>query len=44
MTAPRSPAGLPWNGAGGASGSVPWNIVVLLTLLTLLPSLRLYPN
>src|ERR1700690_3574171 len=28
-------------GVGGASGSVPWNIVVLLTLLTLLPSLLL---
>ena len=41
MLRPRSPAGLPWNGSGGASGSVPWNIVVLLTLLTLLPSLLL---
>src|ERR1700688_1456129 len=29
---PRPSAGLPWNGSGGASGSVPWNIVVLLTL------------
>jgi flagellar biosynthesis protein FliP len=38
---PRPSAGLPWNNAGGASGSVPWNIVVLLTLLTLLPSLLL---
>jgi flagellar biosynthetic protein FliP len=28
-------------GVGGASGSVPWNIVVLLTLLTLLPALLL---
>src|SRR5579872_5427419 len=35
------PSGLPWNGVGGAGGSVPWNIVVLLTLLTLLPSLLL---
>ena len=34
-------AGLPWTGPGGASGSVPWNIVVLLTLLTLLPALLL---
>ena len=33
-------AGLPWT-AGGASGSVPWNIVVLLTLLTLLPAILL---
>src|SRR5208283_1197065 len=38
---PRPSGGLPWNGAAGASGSVPWNIVVLLTLLTLLPSLLL---
>lgn len=30
--------GLPW---GGTSGSVPWNILVLLTLLTLLPALVL---
>jgi flagellar biosynthetic protein FliP len=28
-------------GVGGAGGSVPWNIVVLLTLLTLLPALLL---
>jgi flagellar biosynthesis protein FliP len=28
-------------GVGSASGSVPWNIVVLLTLLTLLPALLL---
>src|SRR5208337_3954901 len=27
------PPGLNWSGPGGASGSVPWNIVVLLTLL-----------
>jgi len=33
--------GLPWTGPGVASGSVPWNIVVLLTLLTLLPALLL---
>jgi flagellar biosynthesis protein FliP len=38
---PHPPAGLPWNASGGAAGSVPWNIVVLLTLLTLLPSLLL---
>jgi hypothetical protein len=28
-----------WTAPGGASGSVPWNIVVLLSLLTLLPAL-----
>jgi flagellar biosynthesis protein FliP len=28
--------GLNWSGPAGATGSVPWNIVVLLTLLTLL--------
>jgi flagellar biosynthetic protein FliP len=28
-----------WSAPGGASGSVPWNIVVLLTLLTLIPAL-----
>jgi len=33
--------GIPWSGLGGASGSAPWNIVVLLTLLTLLPALVL---
>jgi len=33
--------GLPWSGLGGAAGSVPWNIVVLLTLLTVLPALLL---
>jgi flagellar biosynthesis protein FliP len=32
-------SGLNWSGTSGASGSVPWNIVVLLTLLTLLPAL-----
>jgi len=36
---PRHPSGLSWSGPAGASGSVPWNIVVLLTLLTLLPAL-----
>jgi len=38
---PHSGAGLPWTAPGGANGSVPWNIVVLLTLLTLLPALLL---
>jgi flagellar biosynthetic protein FliP len=38
---PRPSPGLPWNTPGGAAGSAPWNIVVLLTLLTLLPSLLL---
>jgi len=32
---------LSWTAPGGTSGSVPWNIVVLLTLLTLLPALVL---
>jgi len=36
---PRHASGLHWNAPGGASGSVPWNIVVLLSLLTLLPAL-----
>jgi len=37
---PRHASGLNWTGAaGGASGSVPWNIVVMLSLLTLLPAL-----
>lgn len=31
---------LPWNG-WGAGGSLPWNIVVLLTLLTLIPAILL---
>jgi flagellar biosynthetic protein FliP len=31
--------GLNWSGPAGAGGSVPWNIVVMLTLLTLLPAL-----
>src|ERR1700728_1443589 len=32
-------SGLNLTGLGGTSGSVPWNIVVLLSLLTLLPAL-----
>jgi len=36
---PRHASGVNWSAPGGASGSVPWNIVVLLTLLTLLPAL-----
>ena len=36
---PHHVPGLNWTGPAGASGSVPWNIVVLLTLLTLLPAL-----
>src|SRR6201997_3426247 len=31
--------GMNWTAPGGAGGSVPWNIVVLLSLLTLLPAL-----
>jgi flagellar biosynthesis protein FliP len=38
---PHPGGGLPWTASGGAGGSVPWNIVVLLTLLTLLPALLL---
>jgi flagellar biosynthesis protein FliP len=38
-TRPQHAAGLNWSGPAGGSGSVPWNIVVLLTLLTLLPAL-----
>ena len=38
---PHLAPGLPWTAPGGASGSVPWNIVVLLTLLTLLPAIVL---
>ena len=38
---PRAETGLGWTGWNGAGGSVPWNIVVLLTLLTLLPALVL---
>lgn len=33
--------GLNWTAPGGANGNVPWNIVVLLTLLTLLPAILL---
>src|ERR1700757_3906262 len=36
---PRNASGLNWTGPAGASGTVPWNIVILLTLLTLLPAL-----
>ena len=36
----RPPQGMDWNGLG-ASGSVPWSVVVLLTLLTLLPAIVL---
>jgi len=36
---PRHSSGLNWSASAGASGSVPWNIVILLTLLTLLPAL-----
>jgi flagellar biosynthetic protein FliP len=36
---PRHAPGLNWTAPTGASGSVPWNIVVMLTLLTLLPAL-----
>jgi flagellar biosynthesis protein FliP len=32
-------SGLNWSGPMGSGGSLPWNIVVLLTLLTLLPAL-----
>jgi flagellar biosynthesis protein FliP len=38
---PRHAAGLHWATSSGAAGSMPWNIVVLLTLLTLLPALLL---
>lgn len=36
---PRHASALHWTAPAGAAGSVPWNIVVLLTLLTLLPAL-----
>lgn len=36
---PRHASGLNWSAPAGTSGSVPWNIVVLLTLLSLLPAL-----
>jgi flagellar biosynthesis protein FliP len=39
LRAHRATTGLQWAASGGAGGSVPWNIVVLLTLLTLLPAL-----
>jgi len=39
MSKPRHAPGLNWIAPGGASGSVPWNIVVLLSLLSLLPAL-----
>jgi flagellar biosynthesis protein FliP len=32
-------SGLNWSGPLGSGGSLPWNIVILLTLLTLLPAL-----
>ena len=35
---PRHAAGLNWNAVTSSNGSVPWNIVLLLTLLTLLPA------
>jgi len=37
---PQANPALPWNG-WGPGGSLPWNIVVLLTLLTLLPAILL---
>ena len=37
---PHPAPGVSWNGFG-TNGSLPWNIVVLLTLLTLLPALLL---
>jgi flagellar biosynthesis protein FliP len=36
---PRHASGFPWSAPGGVGGSVPWNIVVLLTALTLVPAL-----
>jgi flagellar biosynthesis protein FliP len=38
--APKT-SGIPWSGFQGGSGSVPWNIVILLTVLTLLPAIVL---
>jgi flagellar biosynthetic protein FliP len=35
------PGGLPWPPGGGGTGSVPWTIVIVLTVLTLLPALLL---
>ncbi|HEX3353861.1 MAG TPA: flagellar type III secretion system pore protein FliP [Terriglobales bacterium] len=40
-TRPQPDSGLGWTGWNGAGGSMPWNIVVLLTVLTLLPALVL---
>lgn len=40
-THPRPAGGLSWTGLGENGGSVPWNIVVLLTVLTLLPAIVL---
>ena len=40
-TRPQADSGLGWTGWNGAGGSMPWNIVVLLTVLTLLPALVL---
>lgn len=37
----RGASDLRWTAPGGMSGSVPWGIVVLLTILTLLPSILL---
>ncbi len=39
LSRPRQASGLHWSAPSTASGSVPWNIVVLLTLLTLVPAL-----
>ncbi|HTS07436.1 MAG TPA: flagellar biosynthetic protein FliP, partial [Candidatus Eisenbacteria bacterium] len=39
MARPRHAAGVNLNSLSVGSGSVPWNIVLLLTLLTLLPAL-----
>src|ERR1700739_3654455 len=36
---PKHPSGFNWSAPGGSGGSVPWNIVVLLSVLTLLPAL-----
>lgn len=38
---PHSSAGLPLTKIGDAPGSLPWNIVIVLTLLTLLPAIVL---
>jgi flagellar biosynthetic protein FliP len=39
LSKPRHSSGLNWAAPTGVGGSVPWNIVVLLTLLSLLPAL-----